>query len=564
MVSVADILEDICEGERADYSNSLMNRVTKRYMARNQETFTYASRGYGKTTCLVSDKCNKGITWPGEITAYYAPVEKQAAPLASKAFATYQRNCPVLAAHWDKDSDGLFSFKLSTPNGSKFLMDIDRGIDTSGVVAEECAQEDRNPFNWADFNQIVLGTNRLDHKVNGQSDPSHIDSQIHYITSCSRKENEAYTVYKEVRDAMNRGESAFALCIPWQVPVLCRMKKFSYYQMLRKKLTSEQFDRECNSHCTGTGENPIIQDHVLRASRVLKTMEDRHCGDKDAFYILGYDVSSRDHSGNALSAMSALKCERQYNTSKWDRYRKSLVYVHDMTPPRTAREHAALIKRRWAEYSIEGSTAFVIVDARSYGQSVIECLHEDLNDGLPPLRTMNNDPDFAELVRPDAIPCLYAIQATSNSGRDPNSVMLDYIEREFENGNLRLLTADLSEGVKAYKLKNGIKDDLQDAKIQFPYIKTNKLCRQIGNLQKKYTSTGWIEAAISRYIPKDEWSSLLYACRLAQYLEKDQLYAQNRSEGKWEKEAKRMTEATSGFTVKTRSNRRQGRLAIRR
>lgn len=559
-----DILEDICEGERADYSNSLMNRVTKRYMARYQETFTYASRGYGKTTDIVSDKCNKGILWPGEVTGYYAPVEKQAAPLASKAFATYQRNCPLLAAHWDKNNDGMLNFKLSTPNGSKFIMDIDRGIDTSGVVAEECAQEDRNPFNWADFNQIVLGTNRLDHKINGRSDQSHIDSQIHYITSCSRKENEAFTVYKEVRDAMMRGESAFALCIPWQVPVLCRMKKYSYYQMLRKKLTSEQFDRECNSHCTGTSENPIIKDNVLRASRVLKTMEDKHCGDKNVFYILGYDVSSRDHGGNALSAMSALKCERQYNTSRWDHYKKSLVYVHDMRPPRTAREHAALIKKRWAEYSIEGSTAFVIVDARSYGQTVIECLHEDLGDGLPPLRTMNNDPDFAELVRPGSIPCLYAIQATANSGRDPNSVMLDYIEREFENGNLLLLTADLSEGVKAYKLKHGIKDDLQDAKIQFPYIKTTKLCRQVANLQKKYTATGWIEAAISKYIPKDEWSSLLYACRMAQYIERDQLYAQNRSESIWEKEAKRMTAVTSEFTVKTRTNHRQGRLAIRK
>ena len=72
-----------------------------------------------------------------------------------------------------------------------------------------------------------------------------------------------------------------------------------------------------------------------------------------------------------------------------------------------------------------------------------------------------------------------------------------------------------------------------------------------------------IEAAISKYIPKDEWSSLLYASRIAQYLEKDQLYAQNRSESQWEKEAKRMAAATSEFTVRTRTNHRQGRLAIR-
>lgn len=556
-------MESICQGDRAEYENSLMNSVTKRYMARYRETFTFASRGYGKTSCLISDKCNKGILWPGEVTGYYAPAESQAAPLASKAYAGYERNVPLLAAHWKRVSDREDRFAVGTINGSKFIMDIDRGIDTSGVVAEECAQEDKNPFNWTDFNQIVLGTNRLDHKVNGVSVPSHIDSQIHYISSCSRQENESYSVYKSIRQEMMEGGSAFALSIPWQVPVLCRMKKMSYYQMLRKRLTAEQFDRECNSHCTGSAENPIVRDNVIRESRSVMTMEDKHCGNPEVFYIISYDVSSRDHSGNALSAMSSLKCERQFNTAKWDRYRKSLVYVMDMRPPKTAREHAAILKKRWAEYSIVGSTAFLVVDARSYGQSVVECLHEDMGDGLPPLRTMNNDPDFAGLVRPGAIPCLYAIQAMGNTGRDPNSVMLDYIEREFENGNLRLLTADLAAGVKSYKLKKGIKDDTQDALIQFPYLKTNALCRQIANLQKKYTSTGWVEAEISKYIPKDMWSSLLYANRIAQYLEKDQLYAQNHYESQWEQAAREMENAASGFVVRTRANKRQGRLAIK-
>ena len=556
-------MEDICQGERAEYENSLMNRVTKRYMARYRETFTFAARGYGKTSCLISDKCNKGILWPGEITGYYAPSEVQAAPLASKAFAGWERNVPLLAAHWRRISDRQDHFAVATINGSKFVMHIDRGIDTSGVVAEECAQEDKTPFNWTDFNQIVLGTNRLEHKANGESVPSHIDSQIHYITSCSRQENESYAVYKSVRQEMIEGGSAFAVSIPWQVPVLCRMKKVSYYQMLRKRLTAEQFDRECNSRCTGSVENPIVRDGVVRESRVVKTMEDRHCGDPNAFYILGYDVSSRDHAGNALSAMSVLKCERQFSSNNWDRYRKSLVYVMDMRPPHSAREHAALLKRRWAEYSMQGSTAFMVVDARNYGQSVIECLHEDLGDGLPPLRTMNNDSDYSRLVRQGAIPCLYAIQAGGNTGRDPNSVMLDYIEREFENGNLRLLTSDLAAGTKAYKLKRGIKDDTQDAKIQFPYLKTNALCRQIANLQKKYTPTGWIEQEISKYIPKDMWSALLYANRIAQYLEKDQLYAQNHYQSEWEQAALEMENATSGFVVRQRANKRQGRLAIR-
>lgn len=562
-----DILEDICRGENAEFSNSLVNRVMKRYMARYQETFTTGSRGIGKTTTVVADKCDKGILWPGEITGYYAPVMAQAAPLASKAYATYQRNVPILADHWIKNNDGRDRFKTTTPHGSQFIMDIDRGLDTSGVVAEECAQEDRNPFNWDDFNQIVLGTNRLAYKVNGRSDPTHVDSQIHYITSATRRENEAYSVYINLRKAMQEGENAYAVSMPWQVPVLARMKSVSYYRMLRKKLTSEQFMRECEAKWTGSIENPIIRDDILVASRKLKVMEDKHCGDPECFYIIGYDVSSRDVMGNAMTAMAVVKCERQYHGDIMDEYKKSLVYVEDRRPPKNAREHAALIKRRWKDYCIDdGRPAFIVVDARSYGLSVIEHLHEDLGDGLPPFRTMNNDPTFAELVQPNSVPCLYALQASGTSGADPNSVMLDYIEREFERGNLRLLTSNLYEGLQAYKLKHDIKDDLRDLLIQLPYSATNRLARQIGNLQKKYGTVGWTEQQINKGIQKDMWSALLYACRIAQRLEKSELYALNRRRNEWEELAKKYDGYTGDYAPHSKMGRqrRSGRLGVKR
>jgi len=558
-----DILEDICTGPHCEYPQSLMGRVTKRYMARYQETFTFACRGYGKTTDIVSDKCNKGILWPGEITGYYAPTERQAAPLASKAFASYERNYPLLAAHWRRDSDSRDHFKLSTTNGSKFIMDIDRGVDTSGVVAEECAQEDKNPFNFSEFNQIVLGTNRLQHYVNGEPDPKHLDSQIHYITSSSRKENESFQICSDIRSAMGRGESAFALWIPWQVVVLCRMKPIGYYKMLQKKLTAEQFARECESKCTGSVQNPIVRDDVLQESRVVTIMEDRHCGDPDVFYILGYDVSSRDARSNALTATAALKCERQHHSTNMDRFRKSLVHIADTSPPKSAEEHARIIKRRWNEYRIQGSIPYLIIDARSYGQAVIEQLHRDLNDGLPPLCTTTHEEPFNALEQPGAIPCIYPIQATGSHGRDPNSIMLDYAEREFENGNLRLLTPNLVEGTEAYKLKHNITDDLQDMRIQAPYLATNRLCQQIGNLQKQFTATGWTEQEISNSIPKDMWSATLYACRMAQRLESEELYYLNRRRNEWEDAAQNPEAQLSEYVVRKSPVKRLGRLAIR-
>lgn len=553
-----DILEDICEGERAEYSNSLMNRVTKRYMARCTETFTYASRGYGKTTCIVSDKCNKGILWPGEITGYYAPVEAQAAPLASKAFDGYTRNVPLLAAHWDINSNSKEHFKISTRNGSKFIMDIDRGIDTSGVVAEEAAQEDKNPFNFSEFNQIVLGTNRLQHMVNGEPDPSHVDNQIHYITSASRKDNLAYAECEKIRANMMEGESAYALFIPWQVPVLCRMKPMSYYRMLKSKMTAEEFMRECETKCTGSALNPVLKDQYVQDARTLLLMEDRHCGDPRARYYIGNDVSYRSNSGNAMCSEAVVRLYPEKDGS----FRKELVYVTDM-PPLTALEQARRLKARWAQFSHEkGEVTILSVDSWQFGDGVVQLLHTDLGDGLPPMKTIDDDERYTELVMPDAVPCIYALYATPGlSGKDSNIQMMEYTAREFENGKVKLLTADINRGTAAYKLHHNIKDDRQDAKIQHPYIKTQELAKQIANLQRKKTSSGWTQAEISKVINKDLWSALEYALRPVKMLEEQILAERNKGESEW---SRYIVNSEYYAPVKTRSVKRLGRGAIHR
>lgn len=552
-----DILEDLCQSERPEYTNSLMNRVTKRYMARYTETFTYASRGYGKTTCIVSDKCNKGILWPGEITGYYAPVEAQAAPLASKAFDSYTRNVPLLAAHWNTNSNSRDHFKISTHNGSKFIMDIDRGIDTSGVVAEEAAQEDKNPFNFSEFNQIVLGTNRLQYMVNGEPDPTHVDNQIHYITSASRKENPAYIECEKIREKMLNGESAYALFIPWTVPVLCRMKPMSYYKMLRGKMTADEFMRECETKCTGNVSNPVLADQYVQDARTLKVMEDMHCGDPEARYVIGNDISYRTNDGNAKCSEAVVRIFPQKDGT----LRKELVYIRDMEPL-DAVSQAKRLKARWAQFMVEGGeTTILSIDSWQFGDSVVQLMHTDLGDGLPPMCTIDNDPRYEELVMPNAVPCMYALYATpGRGGKDSNIEMMEYTAREFENGNVRLLTADIHAGLAAYKLAHNLKDDRQDAKIQIPYLKTQELSKQIANLQRKKTSAGWTQTEITKRMNKDLWSALEYAFRPIKTLEEEMLAEKNRRKSEYQEAAAKMQFYAP---VKTRSVRRMGRGAIR-
>ena len=292
--------------------------------------------------------------------------------------------------------------------------------------------------------------------------------------------------------------------------------------------------REIESLWTGSSENPIVRDSVLAESATHMIMENRHCGDPECFYIIGYDVSYAEGANNAKCATAVLKCEMQSDNK--DHYLKTLVYVLDNPPPREGVLQAKQLKQRWFHYCIEkGRPAYLAIDANQYGRSVVEDLHKDLGDGLPPLCCINHD--MREIESPDAVPVIYPIRATSGVGgsHDSDGEMIKYAELEFEHRNVRMLVYNLYDGIKAYELMHRIKDDSIDAAIAIPYIKTRELRSQIANLQKRATGYNIKEERISRSIQRDMWSALKYALRLAQILEYQDLVEGNRRKSSWGK-----------------------------
>lgn len=557
-----DYLEDITESPNCKYHNSLIGRIMRRAMVRYQQSFIFGSRGTTKTSAVISAASNKGALYPGEVMAYYGPSNKQTAKIASEAWHEYEYNYPYLAKHWVVNNDAKDSFKISTTEGSAFEMSIDRGRNTHCVIGEECGQEDgAEPFDWSAFNQIVKATNRLQHLINGVPDPSHQDLAEIYITSASSKGNPAFDMYIKIRKKMADGENAFACAIPWQVPVLCRVRTYEYYDRLRDSLSREEFMRECESKCTGSVDNPVLKDQYVQDAKTLSVMEDRHCGDPSVRYYLGYDVSYRQRNGNAMCAEAVLKTYPQKNSIS---FKKDCVYLTDL-PPLDAEKQARRIKNRWAQYRCEGGAEpIVVIDSWQFGEAVVQQLHRNLDDGLPPLCTVNNDERYRDLVQPGALPCIYSLYATpGRGGADPNTDMLDYLTREFENGNVSTLITNVHEGTRAYKLAHNIKDDYQDVKIQHPYLKTKELGVQIANLRRKQTGSGWTQEEINKHINKDLWSALMYAARPIKLDEAALVASQNRRKSSYQEAAEHVDSETVYAPVRTRSVKRLGRGAIR-
>lgn len=522
-----DRLYDLMESENADFALQLPQRVNMRAMVRYARSFVTGSRGAAKTYTTVSTKAHGGVVWPGTKVRYVAPSEKQAAPIASAAWKQIKRNYPLMGTFFNDRSDSNEHFSIETKNGSTFSTYINRGDNVTEIVAEEVGQEDKYPFDHETFRQVSLPTVRLQHMVNKLPDPTHVDFIETYITSASRQQNEAYQIRCDILKTMREGGSAFAIDIPYEVVVLAFMKPFEYYEKLRQQLTPEEFLRECKSRYTGTSENPIVSDEKLQEAKTIKVAETKHNGDKDAIYIISYDVSYTETKRNAMCATAVVRCDKNEDPMKADKYKKSLVYICDNPPPKSNIIQAKQVKALWYKYCMEGGNAtYITIDCNQYGRSVLEALHGDLGDGLPPLCCV--DHRMRELEHSNALPVIYPISATAGAHsekHDADSEMIRYAEIEFENGNVNILTTNVREGVDAYKLAHRIKDDRNDYIIQIPYKKCKEFCEQISNLKKVPSGAAVSEKQMSPSINRDMWSAFKYALRYASILERKELYA---------------------------------------
>lgn len=547
-----------------------------RAYARYTDVAITGTRGMTKTyTKMISEMIN-GVAWTGTQVLYTGPSLKQLASIGGKTFHDIEHDYAALAKHWRVTAESKDDFKIETDYGSAFYIGEKRGDNIHAATAEEFAQEENPPFDFDEYTTIVLPAVRLRHNVNGSPDPNFVAYKNHSITSAGRKQNHAYQVRCEVMKEMGRGESAFTMDVPWQCVVLQQMRPYSWAQKLRTKLTPEKWMREMESRYTGADSNPIVRDEVLAECRKLMIAENRHCaydiGNKlkpeDVIYIVGYDVSYADDKKNAKCACVVLKCTRQTDWLKRDRYLKQAVYVDVWNPPVKSMMQAQRIKDVWSRFCYEGGApTYLAIDAWQYGTSVVENLMMDLGDGLAPL-CVRNHASFTELEQENAVPCLYPIKAGGAGVTDPDAEMVRYAELQFENRNVELLCSNVNEGVENYKKYHRIKDDSMDAMLADPYIKTRELVGQIQNLKKVASGTTQKEERISKHIQRDIWSALKYALRVAQILEREELAQAVRHKSDWDAELAKYKNraaaphraAAAGAGGRTVTARRGGRI----
>lgn len=537
---------DVMEGESTQYETQIIQRIFMRANARYPQVFETASRGTTKSYCEIAEKEAEGILYPGVDTQYAGPSKEQLADILSGVQEDVFNQWPGLRDYWAYQSNSRNNFEMVSNEGSHIMINVARGTTCNSVVAEEVAQSETKTtkaFDHDNFKTAILPAVRGIRMINKMRDPFFQQYQQVYITSAGMTHNDAYEYRVPIYLAMLKSDDAFCIDVPSEVACLCRIREVKWRENLKQSLTADGWMREMDSLWTGTSENPIIRDAVLTESKNMLCMEERHCGNPEAFYIIGYDVSYVDGGKNAKCATAILKCEKQKG-DKRNRYLKSLVYVFDNPPPATSFQQAWQLKQLWRRFSMEdGLPTFISIDARAYGKSVVEEMHKRMEDGLPPICCMNHE--YPDLEERDALPILYAVQATGgsvNGKHDSDADMIRYAEVEFEQGNVRLLTGNVYEGVEAYKKLHNIRETELDGRIARPYHKTKELIGQIGNLKKVVSGFNTREERISHSINRDMWSALKYALRVAYLLERQNLLIDPNKKSAWDSEFKMVEE----------------------
>lgn len=565
-----DFLLDLLRSEDADYSLTLIQRMVIRAKARHQYCDITGCRGMTKSYCSILEEMEEMLYYPRIRVAYFAPSYKQGAKIASQTFKQICKDYPILAEHFGVIADATDRFELETvTTHSNIAITAFRGNTVAKVVAEETAQEGTYKFDDNDYRAIVLPAIRQLYMVKGRKDPVYIGFKQHTITSAGRRQNFAYETRTRHYTMMMRGESAFAMDVPFDVPILCQMRPVSWAESMKSELTPDEWAREMESRYTGGEQNSLIPESTLSESRCLSVMEEHHCckdynnklNPDDVFYIIGYDVSYADGAMNAKCAVVVIKCTKQSDFFKRDKYLKQVVWVNDYAP-RTAIEQARQLKQIWYRYCMEGHNAYIAIDNWQYGTSVTEALMSELDDGLAPLCIYNHASNIS-LELENSLPVIYPIRAGGVGTTDPDSEMVRYAEIQFDNHNVELLTSNFQEGMEAYKQLHRIKDDKYDYAIYVPYKKTNELVGQIQNLKKVVTPSGIGERRISNKIQRDSWSALKYALRFAQIMERTYLM-RKQEKSDWDDILKQYDHGNGIANIRNSPTYRAGRIPFER
>ena len=496
---------DYISGDEPRIELYFYQRVYLRIMMRYRKVFLTATRGTSKSFLQNLAFVLKCIMYPRTRLFCCAPGKEQAAKITADCLNDIFEFYPLLRNEVKTFVENKDYTKLIFYNGSKYdvvqMRDTTRGGRRFGGAIEEIVDK---KFDGDILNSVVIPLMANDRTAMcNKIDPNEIHKCEIYLTTAGTQQQFGYQKLREVYQDMIDGKSAFCLGNSYELPCLHGQLDIDFIEELRESPTYSIMDfmREYQSIWTGSSSGSLVSDEKLKKSRVVGVAEWEHCGDNKVEYCLAYDVSRNEGDENALSCLVVIKLTPKDNGD----YVKEVVNIFSMEGQHDTWQ-AKFLKQKVKEFKAR----ILVVDANGLGSGVVDQLILDLNDGNPPYKVVNDDKGIWTKYESDnGIPMVFALKAQNKDTR--NSDMINHFMQVFNKLNVGLLKSK-HEGIKDLekKLKRRIKESEELANAEIPYILTDNLCEEIMNLTYKQAGTETKIERVSRSIPKDKFSALMY------------------------------------------------------
>jgi hypothetical protein len=500
-----DLFLDFIKEPNSPFILFFYQRLILRIIFRYRVCYFTLARGSSKSFLQILALYLKCMFYPRIKLTITAPQKQMASQISQANLEQIWDFFPILkqeakTIRFEKDYT-----RIIFPNGSQLdciaNAESSRGMRRNGISIEELIHE---RFDKETLNSVIMpimANNRL--AACGGEDKNEIHKPTLYITTAGQKQSFAYDKLKEVLHNMVNGNSAFILGAGYELPCMHNLLSLDYISELKDSPNFNvlSFGREYESVWSGSSENSLVTLEDFKKCRTLTNAETK-ATDKNAEYILSYDVSRSEGSANALSALAVFKIiDRGDGT-----YQKHCVNIYTMEGTHFLKQ-SLFLKRKVFEYNAK----MLVVDANGIGSAIVDHLVLEI-DEFPPYEVVN-DSRYDKFKTNNSIPMIYAIK--SQSKETNASDIHNHFMNCISNHQVKFLQTEIAA---RQSIKN--KSVEKQTEALMPYIMTDLLQEELMNLEYVQSGTQTKVKQISKGIGKDRFSAIEYGLFYISQLEK--------------------------------------------
>ena len=473
-------------------------RIFLRIFFRYRRVFVTATRGTAKSWTAILAIYLQCMFQPNLYKFIVAPGKQQAAKIAQENIDKIWEFFPILKGEIEYHSFTKDYTKLVFRNGSRFdvvqARDSERGGRRHGGSVEEVADE---KFDGDMLHSVVLplmANSRI--AMCKAVDPDEVHKQEWYATTAGTRQGFAFKKMWEILIDMIKGGSAFAIGAGYELPCMHEQLDINFVNEQKESPTFNplSFQREYESIWTGSSTDSLVSLEDLNKCRVLPKSEDKAI-DKDAQYVLSYDVARAEGSPNAQSALAVIKIKEKGDGT----YIKHLVNMYSFEGTHFL-EQAQFLKKKVNEFK----ASILCIDSNGLGRGLVDYLVTEIDEN--PAYEVVNDERYDRYKTPSSIPMVFNINSTQKNMKD--SDIHNVFVNNISNQKIKLLKSESS--VKSQHFEDKKMTAEKYAEIAKAFVMTDILCDEIMNLEYKQAGNETKVKQISRGINKDKFSSLEY------------------------------------------------------